>query len=102
MKEIRLVYIACLIVFSLIVLRLFYWQVISRDSLQAKAEKQYLRDIELFPKRGEILASDGSPLVTNQTAYLMYANPKEISDPNIVAEKIQPILDLSDIATVSA
>lgn len=102
MKEIRLVYIACLIVFSLIVLRLFYWQVISRDSLQAKAEKQYLRDIELFPKRGEILASDGSPLVTNQTAYLMYANPKEISDPNSVAEKIQPILDLSDIATVSA
>ncbi len=102
MREIRHVYIACFLVFVLIVLRLFYWQVISRDSLQAKAEKQYLRDIELFPKRGEILASDGFPLVTNQTAYLMYANPKEISDSLDIAEKIQPILDLSETATLSA
>jgi len=76
--------------------------VISRDSLQAKAEKQYLRDIELLPKRGEILASDGFPLVTNQTAYLMFANPKEISDAQLISQKIQPILDLSDIATLSA
>ena len=102
MREIRHVYIACFLVFVLIVIRLFYWQVISRDSLQAKAEKQYLRDIELFPKRGEILASDGFPLVTNQTAYLMYANPKEISDSLDIAEKIQLILDLSDTATLSA
>lgn len=102
MREIRWVYFVCFAVFILIIIRLFYWQVISRDSLQAKAEKQYLRDIELFPKRGEILASDGSPLVTNQTAYLIYANPKEIIDPAQAAEKIQPILDQSDVATLSA
>ncbi len=102
MGKIRWVYGLYLFAFVLIILRLFFWQVISRDSLQAKAEKQYLKDIELLPKRGEILASDGFPLVTNQTAYLMFANPKEISDAQLTSQKIQPILDLSDIATLSA
>lgn len=102
MKQVKTLYILFLFGFIAVVLRLFWWQVISRDDLQAKAEKQYLRDVEVQPKRGEILSQDGSPLVTNQTAYLMYANPKEIPDPVSVAQKIQPILDLSDIATISA
>jgi cell division protein FtsI/penicillin-binding protein 2 len=68
-------------VFILIICKLFYWQVISGESLRVQAEKQYFLEFSLPASRGAIRASDGSPLVINSPAYLAYAQPKKIKNP---------------------
>jgi len=73
--------------------RLFYWQIISASQLSLKAQSQYLRRFEIPAKRGEILTSDGFPIVTNQEAYLLYAKPKELKEnPKDIAKKLAKIL----------
>ena len=82
-----------MIFWFLISARLFYWQIISASQLAVKAQSQYLRRFEIPAKRGEILTSDGFPIVTNQEAYILYAKPKELKeDPKSVAIKLSKIL----------
>lgn len=77
----------------LIVFRLFYWQVLRQDKLLALAESQYLKIAEITASRGEILASDGQPLVTNEAAYTIFGLPKELKvQPEEIAKKLSPIL----------
>ena len=64
--------------FSLsIMLRLGYWQVVKAAGLASEAVSQRQSFLELPSPRGEILSSDGFPLVTNKEAYLFYVNPKQ-------------------------
>jgi len=49
-----------------ILIRLYYWQVIAAEELEAIGEKQHLRSIEVAAMRGEIRTSDNFPLVMNK------------------------------------
>lgn len=53
--------------------RLFYWQIVKHEDLVAAAETQIENTVKIGAKRGKILAADGSILVSNQKAFLMYA-----------------------------
>ncbi|MFZ5366448.1 MAG: peptidoglycan D,D-transpeptidase FtsI family protein [Patescibacteria group bacterium] len=66
--------------------RLFYWQILQGEKLSSLASSQYSQEEEIPARRGQILTSDGFPLVTNKQAYLVYAllpqldrSPEEIS-----------------------
>lgn len=66
--------------------RLFYWQIIQGDKLAILASSQYSQEEEIPARRGQILTSDGFPLVTNKQAYLVYGllsqldkSPEEVS-----------------------
>ncbi|MFC1654057.1 peptidoglycan D,D-transpeptidase FtsI family protein [Patescibacteria group bacterium] len=86
----RIVY--TLLVF-VIVARLFYWQILSRDKLQAIAEIQTNSTVEIPSRRGRILASDGFPLVTNQPNYLLFAYlPAIFESAQEISEKISPLI----------
>ncbi len=61
--------------FALIVMRLFYWQVIKHTELEAVAQAQYQRTYLQSGQRGEIYFADGQPLVTNQEVYRLFAQP---------------------------
>ena len=81
-----------LILFLVIIsFRLFYWQVIASEKLQAKAENQHFQSLTLQGERGKILFRDGSILASSKPAFLLYALPKVI--------KTQ---DHSNIATILA
>ena len=74
----------------LIIIRLFYWQFISDASSHADA---YTNEITLPATRGEILSSDGFPLVANQQSFILYGKPNEISQNQVeVAKKLAPFL----------
>jgi cell division protein FtsI/penicillin-binding protein 2 len=73
---IKLLYLG---MFALILLRLFFWQVVQSDMLTAKAEKQRFLTKETVAPRGEILFSDGSVLVSSEPAYTLFAQPKIIN-----------------------
>ena len=87
---------AIVLFFLLISGRLFYWQVIAGDQLRVKASAQYSVEFLLPAARGQILASDGSPLVTNQTAFLAYAQPKDIKDISQFSRSVGSVLSLED------
>ncbi len=84
-----------------IVSRLFWWQVVASDDLQRQAQLQYYLSFTLPASRGEILSSDGKPLVINQPAYLVYAEPKNISDVSAFSKIVGPIIrqEPKDIVT---
>lgn len=84
-----------LIFWSLIIIsKLFYWQVLSYNKLAAAADAQHFISLTIPAMRGDILASDGSVLVTNQPAYLVYAEPPKIKDKNNFITSISKILDI--------
>ena len=81
----------------LVIARLFYWQVIYGEKLKALAESQYRSEQEIPAPRGQILTSDGFPLVANQQTYLVYANLTALNlEPTEVAVRLAPILDPQD------
>lgn len=79
---------------SLIILRLFYWQVIASNTLRLEAASQYFLQFTLPAARGSILASDGSPLVMNQPAFLVYAEPRLIQNIHAFVGSVAPVLAL--------
>jgi cell division protein FtsI/penicillin-binding protein 2 len=74
------------LIFSLsVVARLFYWQVLHRDSLLAQAEALHTMVNQIEAPRGKIFSADGFPLAASQEAYLVYAS---LSDLKEKSEKI--------------
>src|SRR3990167_6324141 len=100
MDRIKIFKAAIILVSLLIISRLFYWQFIARISRVSSFNSQ---EVELPATRGEILASDNFPLVTNQEAFLIYAKPKELKvSPKDVASKLAPLLLSEKYATGTA
>ncbi len=80
---------------GLIFVRLSYWQIVRSHGLSAAAESQHFDFLEIPARRGEIQSSDGSPLASNRTAYLMYAHL-----PKITADKATIAKNLSELVAV--
>ena len=99
----RFFLLGALTIFAFLALwaRLFFWQIVSYNKFKALADKQHFYQLELPPIRGEILSADGTPLVANQTAYLVFAEKKKIEDEEGFIEDIAPILG-EEVASVSA
>jgi len=81
--------------------RLFYWQIVKADELSAAGQAQYAQHLEIAPKRGDILASDGFPLATNKLTYLLYADPHSVKDPKSLSDTLSGIFK-EDAASYSA
>ena len=61
----------------IVLLRLIYWQFVK--NLESR-ESSSVQNDQIPAPRGDIYASDGFPLVTNQEAFLVYAKPNELKD----------------------
>lgn len=96
----KLLFFFFLVTFFLIVCRLFWWQIVSGETLKIQAEKQYYEVLQLPASRGEILTGEGFPLVANEKAYLLFAEVKKIKDSNF-ASKIADVLEVP-VASLSA
>ena len=99
--RLRFTLIVLTLFFSLVTLRLFYWQIVKSEELSLMGRSQYGRIVTLTPQRGEIKTSDGFPIAANKISYLVFANPKEIKDKKTVVLKLSPVLEI-DKATISA
>jgi stage V sporulation protein D (sporulation-specific penicillin-binding protein) len=78
--------------FLLVILRLFYWQIWSGDTLKKQASAQYNLEFTLPASRGPILTQDASPLVLSVSSNLVYALPKEIDDKSEFLKKLSTVL----------
>lgn len=89
LKILKIIYITFLI---LIVLRLFYWQVLMADDLSARAENQHLVSLNLDAPRGYIISHDGFDFASNKPSFLVYGLPKVIDDIDTVSEKVAKVI----------
>ncbi|MGD0523081.1 MAG: penicillin-binding transpeptidase domain-containing protein, partial [Candidatus Microgenomates bacterium] len=92
--KIKFLTLGFLAIFLLVIARLFYWQIIKGKDLAKDALKQYEYNNTVLAPRGNILASDGSWLVSQTDAYLVYAElPKLTKTPREIANLMAPILN---------
>jgi len=90
-------------IISLILARIFYWQIIAGEKLSVIAQKQRYQVIEVAAPRGKIFTSDNYPLVLNRPAFLIYAYLPNLNlSPEEVARKLAPILVEAPETTDSA
>ncbi len=91
-KRVVFIQLAFLAGFILVVSKLFYIQVIQNKEYIAKAAEQHWNSKVLNARRGDILSNDGFPLATSRIYYLMFAEPKRVSDPVDYAKQLTAIL----------
>ena len=58
------------------------------------AEEQYLREIELPPRRGRILDRNGAELASTADVDSIYCNPRQLPDPRDAARQLARVLGL--------
>ncbi len=79
-----------------VVYRAYDLQVRRASQLREMAEEQYLRDVNLAPKRGTIYDRDGAALAVSVDVDSVWANPlalrKAGADPRQVAERLTELL----------
>lgn len=72
--------------------RLFYLQVINNKHLQLLAAEQWLRDLPLSSKRGEIYDANGVSLATTVTTYDIYVRARNVKQPDLLARELSTYL----------
>lgn len=90
---------------SAMIVRLYILQVLNYDMYAAIAANQHQVNSKLNPDRGKIFIQDsvnkaGSdiyPIASNKDFALVYAVPKDIDDPDDVAERLYEIFDKEDV-----
>ncbi len=88
-------YMLIVLVFAVLLVRLFYLQVIRHNYYKTAALQGQLKQYEIAPERGAIEAHDGDRLVSivlNEERYTVIADPKIIDDPQESAEKLTKII----------
>lgn len=81
------------IAYIIVILRLFYWQVVRHEDITKIASSQSQETLVFEAIRGEVISKDNYPLATNTFTYLLYANPKTIPDKKEYAKVLSEILN---------
>ena len=87
--------VAVVVIFFALLTRIFYLQVINGKNLQIKASEQWLRDLPLSSKRGEILDCNGVSLATTITTFDVYVRARNVTNPAKLATAISETLNLN-------
>lgn len=62
--------------FTLVVSKAFYIQVVNKAKLLAYAKSQFVREVKEYPNRGNIVDRNGNPLAINTHVYNVFTIPK--------------------------
>jgi len=94
----RIRLIACGVAFGALFIaigkRAFNLQVGQGERLKVMAEEQYLREIELPPRRGRILDRNGAELASTADVDSIYCNPRRFADVHEASRQLSRVLGL--------
>jgi cell division protein FtsI (penicillin-binding protein 3) len=92
----RIRLVACGVVFGALFIavgkRSFNLQIQQGERLKVMAEEQYLREIELPPRRGRILDRNGAELASTADVDSIYCNPRRLTDVRDTSRRLARIL----------
>jgi len=95
-KRLLVMLIVFTLIFTGLIGRLGYIQLIWGKELQEKAEGQWTRNLAVYPKRGMIKDRNGNILAQSGSSETIAARPSQIDNPKGVAQLLAPILDLDE------
>lgn len=106
-RRIRTLFTTFLLLITAIVVKLFYWQIVSAGDLERQATEQHTTLHTISTRRGEIITADNFPLVFNEPRYaLTVYTPNIEDDPVEIVDKILPLIEFEiddpEIATDEA
>ena len=93
-RRVLIIILAFILVFSVIFLRLGYLQLVAGKDMQILAASQWLRDLPLSAKRGDILDRNGVLLATTETTYDIYVRARSVDKPTELAKLLTEKLDM--------
>ncbi len=93
-KRVLMIVLAFILVFCAIFVRLGYLQLIAGKELQVLAASQWLRDLPLAAKRGDVLDRNGVLLATTETTYNVYVRARSVDKPSELARLLADKLNL--------
>jgi len=93
-KRFIAIILSVIAIFFALIGRVFYLQIINGKNLQIKAVEQWLRDLPLSSKRGEILDCNGVSLATTITTYDVYVRARNVTNPSGLAKEINTLLNV--------
>lgn len=99
LPKIRILSVIFIVLFAILIARLFYWQVVEGSELSDEAKNQYNSSQVVSAPRGNIIADDGSYWVVRMQVWQMWANPRQLNEtPSEIANKLAPffVTDTSD------
>lgn len=86
--------LAFIVLFGVIFVRLGYLQLVAGKDLQVLACSQWLRDLPLSARRGDILDRNGVLLATTETTYDIYVRARSVNKPTDLARLLTDKLNL--------
>lgn len=93
--RIKGLFLILILMFILIILRVFYIQIFDYNKLKNKAEDLWSRDLPIEANRGLILDRNGIILADNLTTTSLVLIPNQIKDKEDVSTKLAEILNVS-------
>lgn len=94
-NRIKYIILLSLLIFFLIILRIFYIQVIDYKKLNSLANELWSRNLTIQADRGKILDRNGNVIVDNATSVGLYLVPNQIKDKELVSLELSKILNVS-------
>lgn len=91
-KRIKIVVNLVVLMFLIIVFRVFYIQVFDYKKLNKLANNLWSRELPVGADRGKILDRNGKVIVDNETTVSLVVIPNQIKDKNTAAKKVSEIL----------
>lgn len=96
MNRLRIIFGFFSLVLIAIILRLFFLQIIAPTYYSA----DYTTTKKIKPERGRILDRNHQPLAVNQTKYLLYVEPKLVTNKDYIVKVLDEVLQVGE-ATIS-
>ena len=92
-KRIVAIIVVVCTLFVALLARVFYLQIVAGKHLQTLAAEQWLRDLPLTSKRGEIYDANGVSLATTVTTYDIYVRARNVKQPELLARELSTMLE---------
>lgn len=94
-KRMLMILAGLIILFMLLVGRMFYWQVVRAEDMQQKAYAQQTKNRIISPKRGTIYDTNGVVLARSVSVETISVTPKNIENKEKTAKGLSEILNLN-------
>ena len=94
-KRMKIILLGIIFCFLLIIIKVFYIQVIEYDDLSLLASSLWNRNLPIEADRGKILDSNGIVLANNLTTTSLILIPSQIKDKEKVSEDLAQILGVT-------
>lgn len=94
-KQLKVAILFILVVFGILILRLWFLQVVNGPTYRAKSEHNRIRLHDIPPFRGMILDRNGEVLVDNRPSYDLYVIPEEVQDRSKLLNRLSRLGDLN-------